>query len=294
MQSTPSPSLLSKLRKTLQEPYPIDKSVSSRLAELILLPAAIFCILYFIAPFGLDTAPAELRLWLAFTFALCTFFPMLISLFFIVPLIDESRWTAGKEILNSALSFVVIAGVNLGYTVWLGYADLTLRNFFLSLFSTVAVGFGPVALWVMWNQHRLMVRYRQEAQAVNARMNGPEEQAPQRETRLVKLEADNPAHSLQLEAESLLLVASADNYVEVMHGPTGQLKRELLRTTLTRVEANLAAHAGFLRVHRQFVVNLNRVVRVSGNAQGLRLHFEGTEFTVPVSRRLNDRMLALR
>jgi hypothetical protein len=44
----------------------------------------------------------------------------------------------------------------------------------------------------------------------------------------------------------------------------------------------------FYRCHRTCLVNLYRVYKVSGNAQGYKLHVEGVEELSPVSRSLNE------
>ena len=38
------------------------------------------------------------------------------------------------------------------------------------------------------------------------------------------------------------------------------------------------------RVHRGFIVNLSKVINVTGSAQGYKLHFNLTEVKIPVSR----------
>lgn len=62
----------------------------------------------------------------------------------------------------------------------------------------------------------------------------------------------------------------------------------MLRSTLRRMEDALASWPQFFRCHRTYLVNLDKVAHVSGNAQGYRLHLEGLDDTIPVSRNLND------
>ena len=76
--------------------------------------------------------------------------------------------------------------------------------------------------------------------------------------------------------------------MQVFYVQDGQLKNRMLRTTLKKMEDALAEHSQFFRCHRTYLVNLEKVQRVSGNAQGYRLHLEALEETVPVSRNLNE------
>jgi DNA-binding LytR/AlgR family response regulator len=54
------------------------------------------------------------------------------------------------------------------------------------------------------------------------------------------------------------------------------------------MEEQLAAHPAFFRCHRMYLVNLQRVISVSGNAQGLKLQLDGLEEAIPVSRNLTE------
>jgi hypothetical protein len=86
----------------------------------------------------------------------------------------------------------------------------------------------------------------------------------------------------QVVAANLLFVQSNDNYV-ILHLADGDLvARKMLRNTLTDVAAQL--DDSFLKVHRQYVVNLSRVTEISGNITNAKLSIAGTQKQVPVSR----------
>ena len=65
----------------------------------------------------------------------------------------------------------------------------------------------------------------------------------------------------------------------------------LLRSSLSRLEAQIIDRSNIVRCHRSYVVNLDRVERVTGNAQGYKLHLFGGQFQVPVARRYNDSLI---
>jgi DNA-binding LytR/AlgR family response regulator len=43
-----------------------------------------------------------------------------------------------------------------------------------------------------------------------------------------------------------------------------------------------------VKCHRSCIVNLDKVVKVSGNAQGFKLHLKETDFVVPVARKYSE------
>jgi DNA-binding LytR/AlgR family response regulator len=57
-------------------------------------------------------------------------------------------------------------------------------------------------------------------------------------------------------------------------------------------------YSSFFRCHRAFIVNLDKIEQVEGNAQGYKIKLQGAENLIPVSRNLNrefsDRLLAFR
>ena len=54
------------------------------------------------------------------------------------------------------------------------------------------------------------------------------------------------------------------------------------------MENQLSGAENFLRCHRMYIANLNLVTGVSGNAQGLKLHFGELAEAIPVSRNLTE------
>jgi DNA-binding LytR/AlgR family response regulator len=109
---------------------------------------------------------------------------------------------------------------------------------------------------------------------------------------LLVLTAENGKDTLQLTRTGLLAIESSDNYCTVFYMKNGQLAKELIRSSLSRLEHQLGEGTPFARCHRSYVVNLDRVERVSGNAQGYKLHLLNGQVVVPVARKYNDTLVA--
>jgi DNA-binding LytR/AlgR family response regulator len=104
------------------------------------------------------------------------------------------------------------------------------------------------------------------------------------------LQSENANESLRISADAILFIASADNYVEVHFLEERQLKRKLLRNSLRAIAAQTTSAQSFWRCHKSYLVNLDRVVKTSGNAQGYKLHFLETDQSIPVSRAFNTEL----
>lgn len=90
--------------------------------------------------------------------------------------------------------------------------------------------------------------------------------------------------SLSLFPADLLYLEAFGNYVKIHYETSGQVRQKLLRATIKQMEEALATCPSILRCHRAFLVNLDQVVRLQGNAAGYHLFFRQTEEQVPVSR----------
>ena len=87
--------------------------------------------------------------------------------------------------------------------------------------------------------------------------------------------------------DEVLLVEAMQNYVQLTVISNGQADRVMLRQTISSIYKQLQSNDAdyVLRCHRSYLVNLDKISQVSGNAQGLKLSFDGLEdVLVPVSR----------
>jgi hypothetical protein len=92
-------------------------------------------------------------------------------------------------------------------------------------------------------------------------------------------------HSIKVDSSRFLYAESMHNYVSIhFFDAHGQAQSELLRNTLANI-LELTAGTNIVRSHRSFLVNLDLVEEVNGNAQGLKLGLSDlAEVEIPVSR----------
>ena len=87
-----------------------------------------------------------------------------------------------------------------------------------------------------------------------------------------------------MEIEDLLYIESADNYSSILFKKEGKREKELLRSSLSRLETQIE-NPRVVRCHRSYIVNLDHVISVTGNAQGYKLHLGDSGDTIPVARK---------
>ncbi len=90
--------------------------------------------------------------------------------------------------------------------------------------------------------------------------------------------------SVCLKPSSLLFMESEGNYVNIYFNDNGMNMKKTLRSTLKQMEDYFVDYPNILRCHRAFIVNIDKVRKVEGNASGYKLILVNTDYSVIVSR----------
>ncbi len=286
----------------LSRPYRLATIGPAARRNALAFGVFIFLFLWLFQPFGLSTYPGAIWKVAMGYGATCTAMMMVLNGF--VPLamprfFSEAKWTVGRQIGWVLVNVALIGFANLFYSVAISFAQINLSMLLRFEGYTLLIGLFPVTAGVLWTEARLSRRYRNDSEQVNAGMHSiaaPVE-APVSETpaatvptSVITIPSENGREDLSLPASELLFIHSAGNYLEVYQAKRAQVERHVMRGSLKRTEEALFGYPQLLRCHKSHLVNLDRVSRVSGNAQGFQLHLDhGTE-VVPVSRQLNDRI----
>jgi LytTr DNA-binding domain len=305
---------MTKLLSILQKPYPLEERKPAQIKLAFLFSFVVFLFLLLLKPFGntpsfnqviLNSAIAALLTFMAIIFDFFVLFPLFPQFF------KEERWTILREIIFTIIIITTIATFNVIAGVFIWHGSFSFTIWLSMIFYTAIVGIAPATVSILINQARLLKKYRNEVTIINenlpAHVSAKDlivETTPtlENETFLkdpkIKTAFHTPTHlTLQAENEkdnitilytSLLAATSADNYVKVFYSENEKLKTTIIRSTLKRVEENIAAFPQFFRCHRTAIVNLALVQNVNGTAQGYRLQLAFLQEEIPVSRNLNQ------
>jgi hypothetical protein len=274
----------------LKRPFPFDKGWNHRIRYAFAGGALVFLVLFFFRPFGLHSEKVGETevLGICLAYALVTVGAVLmceVVVHFIPSYFNEKTWNVGKEILNNLLVIAVIAVCNMLFTHWKYNAPVSFLILLNWIWVTTLVGIFPAMLGIFLKQVRLTKKYATEAQIMSARL---QPHTPISHDDLLTLYGDNQGEVFSFALNDLLYIEADDNYITVVC--VGQ--KRTLRGTLRKAEQALAHCPQVYRCHRAFLVNLDQVCKLSGNAQGLKLHLEDTEVLIPVSRSLNQEIKA--
>ncbi|KAB7732248.1 LytTR family transcriptional regulator [Rudanella paleaurantiibacter] len=291
----------------LRQPYTVlePPAVQVRVAGLIGLFVGLFLVVF--QPFGLAEWQTSAK-WLKISgFGLVSFvltavhftlWPTLFPRFF-----AEQHWTVGRAIGFVLLNLLQVTFGNFFYLNLFAKLPFTLDNLIWGVLATLGVGVFPVTGVIVGGYIRRLRAYQNLAAQLHPVGVLPKEETSAPQTSPIQtiaeqgfasatLIAENDKDSLTLSPIDLLLIESSDNYCTVYFLKDGRVQKVLLRSSLSRLESQLKPFSRLVRCHRSYVVNLDRVERVTGNAQGYKLHLYGGELEVPVARRYNETLVA--
>lgn len=281
------------MMRFLTGPYPINDSVSHKLRSALLPSVIVFAFLFAFRPFGLSHFDNGTLSLVCVGYALVTLIVVLFNVFLIVPffttIFDESKWTVWKEILFILWIIFVVGLANSVYSLYIFNDTFSIDYLIIFQAITLMVAVIPVTINVMAMQLVLTRRNLKAAQELTGHMHH-KRRLDAIPGQLITLRSDNKKEDLTLAAADLLFITSADNYIEVHYLEQGVEKKKLLRGTLKNAREDLRSFTAFYRCHRAWIVNLDRVISVSGNSQGYKLVMEGTDSVIPVSRNLNEEL----
>ncbi len=291
---------MSAIGNLLDQPFPINIRTARRFVVAGCFGLFISLFLLVFKPFQLDNLEPGWFLFCCIMYGVMTssciiIMVVLVPLFF-PDFFKEEKWTVRREIIFTTCILFFIGLVNFVLSHFLVETPLSWRNIFWFQFITVAIGITPIVIFILIQQNQQLKKYSTEAASLQskiAEMNKTEfnkHPLPEKlkDADRVMIKGDYQKEKVDVKANNLLYVTSANNYVKVYYFENDKVVYSILRITMKRVEDALDPFPNFFRCHRAFLINLYRVKEVIGNAQGYKIKLDEVEELIPVSRNLNS------
>lgn len=96
--------------------------------------------------------------------------------------------------------------------------------------------------------------------------------------------SENSSEKLQLMVSNVLLINSADNYVEIVYKEEDMVKKKMIRNSMKNIEHQIGQYTSFIRCHRTFIININYVDNLKRKLNNHWLRIIDYYEMVPVSR----------
>lgn len=192
-------------------------------------------------------------------------------------------WWVWIDIVNGFVNFVLGSIFRYNKVFYWEY----MHN---DILAALILDFVPTIIIVLIYHNYLLKKKIKKVNEINSNIAHYKDKLPANAD--LTLTSKNLTQILTLNPNTLLYIASADNYVELCWNENGQLKKTLLRNTLTNIEKEIKKQCRFItRCHHSYVVNLKQISSFSGNSAGYKIVLDGISFPIPVSRKYVDSFL---
>tara|TARA_R110002167_G_scaffold158880_6_gene354246 strand:- start:12497 stop:13375 length:879 start_codon:yes stop_codon:yes gene_type:complete len=279
--------ITNKILRFLKQPYPFyfrGKDLAI-IAIIVFLMSLIFN--YFFRPFDVYTPEHRLDyFWISFIHSMTPLlvFLLWLPILYLAPRIDEG-WNIGREILFIVI-FLLLVGLGqflFRDVIYDNPNNWSWRYLFEEIGNTIMVGILFIFILVPLNYNRLNRQNIRNAGHVSpykshtTAFDHPSEL-------FIRTNVKND--DFQLPIASFLYAKAERNYAEIYLKADSGISKLLKRISISDLQSQLAIFPQIAKTHRSYLVNLQEVDSVSGNAQGYKLVLKDHSGVVPVSRNM--------
>jgi len=273
----------------LKQPFPKAEN-KWRIIIFISLFVSLFLIIF--QPFNINLFESKYKLLILSGYGIVTFIALIINLLFVEKIFPtffcEKNWTLWKEFIWLIWVIFFIGLGNITYTlIMFSNMNFNLHNIAVFQIITFIVSLFPITILIVSKQKYLLRKHLLSANELNKSIEI--EAKPRSKNRLIRFFADNEKDFVEFDINDFFFIESSGNYIEIYIKADGKIVRKTFRSTLKRALDFFKDTREVMQCHRAFIVNSNKVIKATGNSQGLVLRLENCEYEVPVSRNYVER-----
>ncbi|CAM1354529.1 MULTISPECIES: LytR/AlgR family response regulator transcription factor [Tenacibaculum] len=276
---------LAQIKNYLKEPYPYYYEKSDRLLLLLLFISILsFLFSYFFEPFVVNVNEHKISyFWILLIHA---FTPFPIAYLYFILLNNSKKdteiWTLGKEIFHLSMILLVIGITSflIRDLIYTNPDNWSFKYFWEEIRNTFLIGILLLVVVLPINLERLINKHKASLKEIT-----PINFDSTSHNLIISIKNSMSEDCFELKIKDFLFAKVESNYTEVYTFSTNKIHKTLIRVTLKDLEEQLklVSHNIF-KTHRSYLVNLNKINSISGNAQGYELVLKNSSLKVPVSR----------
>lgn len=241
----------------------------------------IFLFLLFFEPFNLQNPDFNNKLLTLAAFGGITL--ILLGLMrLVIPglfpsLFRKEKWNTNKEIFYD---FLFVAFNSVAYSFFARYVGKIPATFYV-VTIIVIISISSIVILVVTNEfHNL----KKQVKSLTTNFTEPQNKELVQENIHIEFESENKSEYFKLFFEQIILIKSANNYIEVIYKQDDKVSKKLIRNTLKNTEALFSKYPTMVRCHRSCIVNRNYIQKANKGSDGLVLTLNNYEGKIHVSR----------
>lgn len=262
------------------KPYPFNDDLKHNAKIIFFTSVGVFVFLFLFQPFDIGALPVKERYYLMVGISIVTFLSFSFNLLVVPSLFPKkfssSSWNVKKEIF---WDLWILFTTLVGYFVVNKYLGVTKVGFSL-IIKLVITAIVPITAIIVVNHNKMLRANLKLANELSKKLK--ENKSIQ--DKIVYFTSDYQKDSLAIKVNLLLLIRSANNYIEVFWKEGVTIKNQMVRCSTAYAEEILNEYKFIFKCHRSYMVNINYIDKIEGSSQGYRLFFENINFPIPVSK----------
>ncbi|PJJ76467.1 LytTR family transcriptional regulator [Thermoflavifilum aggregans] len=248
-------------------------------------------------PFGLNVYSYE-RGYIIIGYGLIIWLTLLFNDFlayrFLPGVFSEKKWTVKAQIWWAFIQLFITGITCFLYAVAINAFPQNLLSFIKIELYVLLSSIIPIVMFILIKQNYLLRQNTRQAEVLNNELHGLQKtDFVQPNANNIQFVGDNQNDRLEITPQQIHYITSQDNYFEVVWQAEQKINKKLLRGTLAKAEEAVQSFPSLFRCHRAYIVNLDKVIHVEGNAQGYRLQLQNNPEIIPVSRSRGKQMQQL-
>jgi hypothetical protein len=279
----------------LSKPYYFNPTIKFKLKMSLFHGLFVFLFLYIFRPFYLieiEVIILEYTLGIGIIAFLATFIILYFPALIFKEYFNEDNWTIGRNLFLMTIGITLVAIV-LWYFGEIYKAPYNLKKISLLQFLsyTFLVSLIPLTFFIFINEKNVRERRERRVFEIKEINRKNEINTSKKLTKEFSIHSDNGKESINFHIDNLVYITSQGNYASFFLKNNGDLKEKILRVTLTKIASELKEYSYIIRCHKSYIVNINEINDISGNARGYLLKSDFIPFDIPVSRSFSRQSL---
>lgn len=245
----------------------------------------IFLFVLFFQPFPLDQFDFNYKLLFVAGFGAIVFiFIFLVRILF--PWLYSNYNQNYRELFGYSYAggFTILVLSTVAFSFYLQYVGLVKLSIYI-VFKVVLICLAPPVILAVSDRIReLMEQNENLISEKKIFQKKIEKYEDENLNKTIEIMSENNTENLKLLIADVVLIKSADNYVEIFFMEGDQMKKKLIRNTLKSIELQIKPYSNFLRCHRVCIINVHYIEKLISNYGSYSLKLKYSEEKIPVSR----------
>ena len=272
---------INNIKTTLQEDFPFTMGFKNEFFSFLKSTLALIIVLYVIGFFNPKQNVFLFFLGFFLSFFIVFTFNYFFNTIIISKIIKEENWCLWKELFRRFFFLGMYSFAIILYVDYYLYVNLSKADFWQFVTASFIVGSIPITLKIFITKNKLLKISLTEASLLQERI-GLYQSESKKVAEEVVIQSNIINEVFKVNMHDIVYLKSDQNYISIFYIKDGELKSHLLRISLVNALKQITSEHIF-RCHRSYVVNINCIENISGNAQSLKLELT-KNCIVPVSR----------